>query len=205
MKWVHRLSKHARNPVYPDELHALNLIELCRNENFKLNCYMYAIVLNEVYLSMGFASRLVHLIPQINETKESHWVTAVYANQMGKWIMMDPDMGGYMGNEQGELLGLSEIRRHLIEGRRLSVNRDIGGFVKYLGKWSYPWYLSKNIFRFNCQLVSKYHQETSGSGRTYVELLPDGFQEEKLETPETTARGNSIIYINNEDLFWQAP
>jgi hypothetical protein len=205
MKWVHRQSKHARNPVYPEEMNALNLIELCRNEKYKLNCYMYALVLNEVYLSMGFYSRLVHLEPHSNEKKESHWVCVVYSIDLDKWIMMDPNMGGYLRDEHGELLGLSQIRKRLVESKGLGVNRDIGGFVKFLGKWSYPWYLSKNTFRFHCQLVSEFDMETQPTGRTYIDLLPDGFNPEKLAEPFTTPRGNTIISINDEAVFWQTP
>ena len=180
MKWVHSQSKHAVNPTIPEERNALHLLEKCQQENFRLNCYMYSIILNEVYLAMGFASRAVHLLPKEKENKESHFVTSVYSHELEKWIMMDPDMRAYVGDERGNLLGLAEIRQHLVEGRRMSVNRDIGGFVKFLGKWSYPWYLSKNIFRFQCQMISEFDMESQPTGRTYVDLLPDGLNPEKL-------------------------
>ena len=205
MRWVHGQSRHAANPTIPDERNALHLLERCQQENFRLNCYLYAIILNEVYLAMGFPSRIVHLLPMEKENKESHFVTSVYSQELERWIMMDPDMRAMAGDEQGNLLGLSEIRRHLVEGRRLSVNRDIGGFVRFLGKWSYPWYLSKNIFRLQSPLVSAFDMESQRTGRTYVDLLPDGFNPEKLAEPHTTPGGNTIIAINDEEIFWQTP
>jgi hypothetical protein len=204
MKWVHQLTSHSRNPTAPKELNALNLIEFCRSEKKKLNCWMYSIILNEVYLSLGYASRMIHLKPHTGEKKESHFVTSVYASDLGKWIMMDPDMCGYLSDENGEILGIPEIRRRLISGEPLVVNDDIGGFSKVAGKWSYPWYLSKNIFRYNCQQVSEFDQE-SQKNRVFIELIPDGFLEGYLTEPEITPHGNKIVYINDEALFWQSP
>jgi hypothetical protein len=205
MKWVHQLTSHARNPPAPKELNALKLIELCKTEQKKLNCWMYSIILNEVYLSMGYPSRLIHLLPHSGEEKESHFVTAVYTSDSGKWIMMDPDMCGYLRDENEDILGIPEIRRRLIADEPLVVNDDIGGFSKFLGKWSYPWYLSKNIFRCNCQQTSEFGQETHREGRIYYELLPDGFREESLTESEITPRGNQFVYLNDEALFWQSP
>jgi len=205
MKWVHQLTSHSRNPTAPKELNALNLIDLCKSEKKKLNCWMYSIVLNEVYLSMGYPSRMIHLKPHSGEDKESHFVTSVYSSDLGKWVMMDPDMNGYFRDENSNILGISEIRQRLIADEPLIVNDDIGGFSKVVGKWSYVWYLSKNIFRLNCQQVSEFGQETQRENRIYFELLPDGFRGELLTEPEITPSGNKIVYINDELLFWQSP
>ncbi len=205
MRWVHHLTSHAVNPSVPKELNALHLIELCKTEHKKLNCWMYSIVLNEVYLSFGYPSRIIHLKPHANERKESHFVTSVFSSELGRWIMMDSDMGRYLRDENGNLLGIPEIRERLCAGQPLIVNDDIGGFSKILMKWSYPWYLSKNIFRYGCQQISEFGQESQRENRTYYELIPDGFQEELLLQPEITPRGNKIVYINDETLFWQRP
>ena len=205
MKWVHQLTRHSRNPTAPKELNALNLIDLCKSEKKKLNCWMYSVILNEVYLSMGYPSRMIHLKPHSGEDKESHFVTSVYSSDLGKWIMMDPDMCGYLRDENRKILGISEIRQRLIADGPLIVNEDISGFPTVVGKWSYIWYLSKNIFRHNCQQISEFAQESQRENRIYFELLPDGFREELLAEPEITPRGNKIVYINDELLFWQSP
>jgi len=205
MKWVYQLAGHAVNPTVPKELNSLNLIELCKTEKKKLNCWMHSIILNEVYLSMGYSSRIIHLKPHSGENKESHFVTSVYSNDLGRWIMMDADMCGYIKDEIDSILGIREIRQRLIADKSLTVNDDIGGFSKVLGKWSYTWYLRKNIFRYNCQQSSEFGQETYRSGRTYIELLPDGFREDLLQKAEVNPRGNKIIFINDESLFWQIP
>ena len=86
MNWVHQLTRHAINPTIPKELNALALIKLCKTEKKKLNCWMYSIVLTEAYLSLGYPARIIHLKPYWGETKESHFVTAVYSSDLGKWI-----------------------------------------------------------------------------------------------------------------------
>ena len=205
MKWVYQLTSHASNPTIPQELNALNLIDLCMSENKKLNCMMYAIILNEVYLSMGFPSRVIHLLPHDGEHRESHWVNAVYSFDLGKWIMMDPDMCGYLRDERGQILGISEIRQRIVDDEPLIVNEDIGGLPKIFGKWSYTRYLSKNIFRYNCLQNSVFGKHTQRENLVYYELLPDGFREALLSEPKVTPRGNKIVYISDCSLFWQRP
>lgn len=205
MKWVNQLTSHTGNPEIPQELNALHLIDLCVSENKKLNCMMYAFILNEVCLALGYPSRVIHLLPYSNEQRESHWVNAVYAAELEKWVMMDPDMCGYLRDEDGRLLGISEIRERMVTGMPLIVNDDIRGLSKILGKWSYLWYLSKNIFRYNCQRSSLFDQQSQRDNLVFYELLPDGFREELLTEPKVTSRGNQTVYINDERLFWQRP
>jgi hypothetical protein len=118
---------------------------------------------------------------------------------------MDPDFGGYLMDEKGNLLGITEIRRRLIAGQPLLPNRDIKGFTMVLGKGSYAWYLSKNIFKYACARRSEFDQETTRKDKVYYELIPDGYEEKLLHEAQTTPRGNKIIYVNAEDLFWQKP
>ncbi len=205
MKWVNRLTWHHPNPKLPGPYNALHLIGTCKGWKRGINCWMFALILNEVYLSMGFVSRLVHLKPFSNVNKESHFVTSVFSRELGKWLFMDPDFGGYFMDEKGNILGIAEIRRRLIAGQPLRSNRDVKGFTFILGKGSYPWYLSKNIFRYDCPQCSEFDQETLKIGKTYYELIPDGYDEELLLEPQATPRGNRIIYVNDETLFWQAP
>ena len=104
-----------------------------------------------------------------------------------------------------DFLGLSEIRERMVADRPLIVNDDIGGLSKILGKWSYRWYLSKNIFRYNCQRSSLFDQQSQRDNLVFYELLPDGFWEELLTEPKVTSRRNKTFYINDDLLFWQRP
>jgi hypothetical protein len=46
--------------------------------------------------------------------------------------------------------------------------------------------------------------QRSNPEKVYVELIPDGYQDELLNKLVMTER-RKIIYINDEQLFWQAP
>jgi hypothetical protein len=212
-RWVFNLNGHANNPKFPKEINAFTVIRMATVENKTINCYLKTVVLNEVFLSMGYASRQTHLLPHSHEKDESHYITSVYSRTLGKWLWMDPDFGLYLTDEEGNILGYPEIRKRLISGDPLvehDLRTDQGGlskvwesFICWVEAADYQWYLSKNIFKVRCQQMSMFNQR-SNPDKVYFELIPDGYREELLNTSEMTERGE-IIYINDEQLFWQAP
>jgi hypothetical protein len=214
MRWVYRLTGHANEPEIPKELNALNLIPLAKEKHMMINCYMKTVILNEVYLAMGFESRQTHLLPAANEDEESHYVTSVFSRTLGWWILMDPDFGVYVTNEKGAILGIAEIRERLIAGGQLAVHA-VDAPKNFLAQaWSdlrslidgtsYLWYLRKNIFKVECPQNSLFNQAAKPN-RLYFELIPDGYHEELLRAPEITKRGNKVVFMNDEGLFWQKP
>ncbi len=214
-RWTYRLTGHANDPEIPKELNAFNLIHLARDEHMQINCYMKTIILNEAFLAMGFASRQTHLLPHSHEEDASHFVTSVYSRTLGKWIFMDPDMGAYVTNEKGEILGVSEVRDRLVRGQALVVRGfDGGGLLGLEGVWrdlmnfrrgvSYAWFLSDFVFKIECPQVSMFNQR-SRPNRSYFQLIPDGYRPDLLHAPRTTASGRRICFINDEGLFWQKP
>ncbi len=213
MSWVHRLTGHANEPRIPEELNAFNLIHLAKDENMQMNCYMKTVILNEVYLSMGWRSRQTHLLPYANEEEASHFITSVYAPTLGRWILMDPDFGAYVTDEKGNVLGVREVRKRLVSGQPLvAMDVDEGGRLatawentrNFMEGVSYPWFLTDFMFKIRCPKRSTFNQAAE-SERVYFELLPDRYREELLREPELTKNGKRIVYLNDEDLFWQAP
>ncbi len=214
MRWVHKLAGHANEPRIPKELNAFNLIHLAKDENVQMNCYMKTVVLNEVYLSMGWQSRQTHLLPYAKEEEESHIVTSVYAPTLGRWILMDPDFGTYLTDEKGNILGVREVRKRLLSGQPLVVNDvDPAGRLatawddasNFIGGVDYLWFLTEFVFKIRCPQRSLFDQATQ-TERVYFELIPDGYREELLlREPELTKSGKRIVYLNDEDVFWQAP
>jgi len=212
-RWVFNLNGHADNPEFPKEINAFTVIRMATVENKAINCYLKTVVLNEVFLSMGYASRQTHLLPHSHEADESHFITSVYSRTLGKWLWMDPDFGLYLTDEKGNILGYPEIRKRLISGDLLvehDLRTDQSGlskvwelFICWVEAADYQWYLSKNIFKVRCQQTSMFNQH-SNPDKVYFELVPDGYREEFLNTSEMT-KGRKIIYINDEQLFWQAP
>ncbi len=209
MTWVYKLAGHENEPKFPKELNAFMLIRKATDEGMQLNCFMKTVILNEVYLSMGFPSRQTHLLPHSDEEQQSHFVTSVYSRDFRKWMLMDPDFGAYVTDERHSILGVSEVRERLISGdtlrtRHVGRNRveelrlSLGN--RTLGV-TYPWFLSAFMFKIRCPRVSTYGLNNL-PGRDYFELIPDGYNEHLLQEPTTTALGNKMFYINDESQFW---
>lgn len=213
MTWVYRLTGHANYPEIPKERNAFTFIHMAKDEGMTINCYMKTVILNEVYLSMGFYSRHTHLLPHSKEEEESHFITSVYSHTLGKWILMDPDFGVYATDEKGNILNISEIRSRLISGEplktihvgRSSLKNAWVNFSNFIEGADYFWYLQKNIFKIRCPKNSMFDQD-SRPIREFYELIPDGYRENLLmEGPILTNRGKKIYFVNDESLFWQKP
>lgn len=214
LRWVCQLTGHANEPEIPEERNALNLIPLARDRHMLINCYLKTVILNEVYMAMGFESRQTHLLPAEKEDEESHYITSVYSRTLARWVLMDPDFGLYVTDEQGAILGVAEIRRRLITGRPLAVRpvappasvpaRTWSNVRDFVDGTSYLWYLRKNIFKIDCPQNSQFNQ-AARSNQVHFELIPDGYREELLRAPGITSRGNKVVFLNDEGLFWRKP
>ena len=210
MRWVHSLAKHSPNPPRPKQLDAVHLIRLCREKGQRLNCWLFATILNDVYLALGFASRIIHLNPFAEKPRESHVVTCVYLRDVGRWVFMDPDMRAYIVDDQGMPIGVREVRARLSSRLSLHINDDldmagVNWLPRSLRKALYRWYLSKNCFRCDCPGRSEPGYESIPNGRVYVQAIPDGYHEEWLAAPRVTPRGNTIICTTDEGAFWTSP
>jgi len=207
--WVYRLAEHANEPAIPAERNAFAFIHQATVERQQINCYMKTVILNEAYLSMGFCSRHTHLLPHSHEERESHFVTSVYSCTLEKWILMDPDFGVYVTDENGGILGVMEIRRRLISGEPLKVQRP--GKSRLEIAWrnvhdvidgaDYLWFLSEFIFKIRCPKYSMFAQDTQPI-REYFELIPDGYRPELLGKSQFTDQGKKIYFINDANAFW---
>lgn len=214
LRWVYQLTGHANEPEIPEERNALNLIPLARDRHMLINCYLKTVILNEVYLAMGFESRQTHLWPAENEDEESHYITSVYSRTLARWVLMDPDFGLYVTDEQGALLGVAEIRSRLIAGRPVAVRtvdpppgflaRVKSNVQDFVDGTSYLWYLQKNLFKIECPQNSLFNL-AAVPNRVHIQLIPDGYHEELLRAPGINPRGNKVVYLNDEGLFWQKP
>ena len=47
--------------------------------------------------------------------------------------------------------------------------------------------------------------QASRPDRVYFEQIPDGYREELLQGPGMAQPGKKIIYLNEEERFWQKP
>ncbi|HQF29635.1 MAG TPA: transglutaminase domain-containing protein, partial [Bacteroidia bacterium] len=162
MHWIHYLVPHDGQHDNPVIRNAMSMIKECKAGNRGLNCRGLATVLNECYLSLGIKSRFVTCMPKDTNDTECHVINMVFANDLNKWIWIDPTNDAYIMNENGDLLSIQEVRERLIAGKTVIVNPDAnwnrrGTAIKeeYLLN-----YMAKNLFWFDCPINSKYDTET---------------------------------------------
>lgn len=213
LHWVHNIIRHDGSSNNPTLKNAIDLIKVCKTENRGVNCRMMATILNECYLSMGIKSRYITCMPKETKFDDCHVINMVYSNDLKKWIWIDPTFDAYVMNEKGELLGLSEVRERLINGKTLILNPDANWNKKNSQTKEYylETYMAKNLYRLETPLVSEYDTETWKSGKEiiYVELLPLDGIEQKPQKDEKTNTKTGVKFVNyktnNPNLFWTEP
>jgi hypothetical protein len=204
MHWVHATVRHDGNSKNPKLRNAIDLINVCRTERRGVNCRMMATILNECYLSMGIKSRFITCLPRETEFDDCHVINMVYSNDLNKWIYIDPTFDAYVMNEKGELLGISEVRERLINGKPLILNPEANWnrTESQTKEYYLENYMTKNLYRLECPVKSEYDSETytnyEGKKVIFLELLPlDGL----VQTPVS----DTNFITNNPDYFWAKP
>lgn len=214
MHWIHDRVPHNGNMGNPSQRNAADLLQICSAEKRTLNCRGLATVLNEMYLSMGFASRLVTCLPKdsLNNDFDCHVINAVYSTSLHKWLWMDPTNDAYVMDENNNLLSIQEVRSRLIAGLPLKINesanwnhREQTTVENYLYN-----YMAKNLYMLQCATQSCYDYETAKRGKTtsYVQLIPSGFYKFKPGHNRKKLKNNrhhETWFTCNETLFWAAP
>jgi hypothetical protein len=152
-------------------------------------------------------------MPKDSVFDDCHVINMVYSNDLKKWIWVDPTSDAYVMNEKGELLSVQEVRERIIHNKPLILNPDANWNrtvsqtkEEYLYK-----YMAKNLYRFECPLVSEYDTETAQKGKnlTYIELLPvDAYNQNPKKSShknEKTGIQYTQFKTNNPNLFWANP
>ena len=213
MHWVHNTVKHDGNSNNPARKNALDLISVCKTEHRGVNCRMLATILNECYLAMGIKSRFITCMPKETQFDDCHVINMVFSNELNKWIWIDPTFDAYVMDENGNLLGIEEVRERLISDMPLVLNADANwNRINLETKENYlEHYMAKNLYRLQTPLMSEYNTETPEKDKeiTYVELLPlDGIEQtpqKRVETNQKTGIKYTYYKTNNPDLFWTKP
>lgn len=163
----------------------------------KCNCFMFALVLTDIFLAMGYRARLVRCMPLDLRFNECHCMVLVYSDFFNKNIAFDPALRGlYFGD--------SNIPLDIKELKNLIINK---GKVRFL--WNYienmvpdtVSYLTKNLVRFEYYLNVKYFNHNNKKNQKILSLMP-------LTMPVSSKKilKNKIcleyIITHNEELFW---
>ncbi|MCB9034802.1 MAG: transglutaminase domain-containing protein [Chitinophagales bacterium] len=214
LHWIHDLIPHDGSKGSPIIKNAVSMITECKKENRTLNCRGLATVLNECYLAMGFASRLVTGLPKdsLKIDMDCHVINAVFIKSLNKWVWIDPTFDAFVMDENGNLLSIEEVRERIINNQPLILNPDANwnrSTAQTKEHYLYE-YMAKNLYMIECPASSEYNMETRINNKTYdyIKLVPLDYFEQvnKTENHEKNTNTTFIKYnTNNAKLFWQAP
>ena len=211
LHWVHEQVPHDGNHENPKVRNAQNLLSVCQREKRGLNCRGLATILNEAYLAMGYKARFMGCMPKDTTDQDSHVINAVYSTTLQKWLWMDPTNDAYVMNEQGQLLGIEEVRARLLDGRPLLVN-PTANWNHQVSKTKEDYlyqYMAKNLYKLQCPVSSQYDLETRANGKViqYITLLPAAASAQKPAVKTGQEGTTSLTVYNTSDAaaFWQKP
>lgn len=197
--WLHKEIRHDGSSPWPQcKFNAIELYKLAKKENRGLNCRFMAIMLNEIYLSMGFKSRFITCMSKAYTTdSDCHVINIVWSESLNKWIWMDPTFAAYVTDENGLLLHPGEVRKRLIENQPLILNEDANWNhkTKQTKKGYLEEYMAKNLYLISAHLVSEFETEAKEQPSKSIDitLVPSGF---------VYKWGQST---SDDAYFWQAP
>lgn len=200
LRFAHDSIRHDGGNYALCEFDAIDIYNYHKSTGKGVNCRHLAIALNEMYLAMGFCSRYVTCMPKDPNDQDCHVINAVWSSQLKKWIWVDPTFNAYVMDENGNLLGIAEVRERLIDGRPLVLNEDANW--NHEGQPTKEYYLenymAKNLYYIECVTVNRFNPESRyrNTGSVYVKLVPSDEEE-----------GSSKREIHTHDVhyFWQAP
>lgn len=199
-KFVTTNIPHDNQKEYPKSINAIGLWEYTKNVAPAFNCRLHGILAFELFLASGIDAKYITCMPEDADDNDCHVVNEVWLPELGKWAMVDTDMGGhYVSDMEGIPLSLKEMRERYISGEKMMVYPayENGSSRK---DWYYA-YMAKNTYWFSCWGELSYYQEdyaVEGVLRDhYVNLVPHGFE------PFRVGGGNTVT--TNAEQFWAPP
>jgi hypothetical protein len=202
--WVHNHIRHDGNNLALCEFDAIDFYHYHKTTGKGINCRHLAITLNEMYLAMGIPSRYVTCMPKDPNDPDCHVINTVYSSELKKWIWVDPTFAAYVRDENGNLLGIREVRERLIANQPLVLNEDANwnNENKQTKEQYLENYMAKNLYWLQCVDFSRFNPESRyrQSPNKYIALTPVGFE---YNLPEGII--NPKYATHDPDYFWQAP
>jgi len=211
LQWMHKTVPH-EDEYNHKLLTAKNIIETYKEKGLAQGCYPLAIAMNEIFLAMGFKSRIVICFAaDFDHPNGGHVINTVFIPSLHKWVWMDPQFNAYLKDENGDYLSIAEVREKIINHHTifLNSNADYHGETIDVNYYLYE-FMVEHLYRFISPVNNGFSSETRESGKTitYIELLPSKSKKPTSGTFEShAANGIQVITIhtNNPLIFWEKP
>ena len=191
---------HDNQEIDPEHRNAIALWEYTKNVAPAFNCRLHSILAFELFLAVGIDARYVTCLPEDRTDNDCHVVNEVWLPELGKWAMIDTDMGGhYFSDVNGTPLSLREMREHYISGEDMILYPQFK--INGKKKKDQRAYMAKNTYWFYCWETLSYNQEDGDNrgrpiGRA-IHLVPPGF--------EPFIYYDDQVVTSDADTFWAAP
>ena len=170
---------HDNQREYPEHVNAIGLWEYTKNVAPAFNCRLHSIFTFELLLAAGIDAKYITCMPRDKKDRDCHVVNEVWLPELGKWAMIDTDMGGhYFTDMDGIPISLSEMREHYISGEKMMVYPEFRDGSSEVD-WYYS-YMAKNAYWFSCWGELSYYQEDYDHENVvrdhYFNLVPSGYK-----------------------------
>ncbi len=199
LKWVQSNIRHDGSHFARIEHNSIDIYNYHKSTGNGVNCRLLSIMLNEMYLAMGFKSRYVVCVPKDAGT-DAHVINSVYSTTLNKWLWMDPTFNAYWKDESGNLLSIEEVRERVIEGRPLILNDDANrnNQDKYTKERYLDGFMAENLYWFLCVAETRFNVERHWNfdNSTLICLVPLGY-EASFPFPAKMVVTNDVAY------FWE--
>lgn len=192
MNWLCERYKHGNPPNgLEDNRTPQELMEHADNNGGATNCRGLSLILAQLIRAYNIKAFHITCMPYEEPFNDCHVVVSVYCESLSKWIMLDPSYNLYLSNENGELIGVEELRDILIEGGELNApKRDI--------IYWYSEYMTKNLVRLQRATVECYGSD--GNTPTIM-LTPEKYMQNEVKN-NFEEKYHKYFMTSRED-FWK--
>ena len=197
--WVSSQWEHDGMNEPPKNFNALDILKEVHNKKVRYRCVEYGLVLSEVLQSYGLVTRTLGLRSNdiaYGSLGQGHVAMEVWLNDIGKWVFLDPQYGGYLSKEKSKVpLNYFEIYKEKQAGRfdKLTVHTNSGSknfILKDTDKIGYMEFL-KNYFG-HISLSDRLKKEVA-SLLLEAQAIPLTFQAGSL---------NNALFTDRPELFY---
>jgi hypothetical protein len=129
-----------------------------------VNCRALAIILTSLLLSAGIPARTIYIMPFSPYDGDNHVITHAYIKELKKWVMLDPTYSSYVSDENGNVLDILEVRKHLAEQMPIFFNEETNYNGESWANNNYLLeYLAKDLFWMRTSEKSTYDVDFDGN------------------------------------------
>jgi len=185
MSFVHNTIPHDGNHEVPPFKTWEELVKKTRAAGTGAHCGILAELLADCYKAIGIPAKRVICLPK-TYINDCHSIVSVWDKDTGKWIWMDPTNEAYVMDQQGNALGILEVRERLIDNLPLKINSD--------ANWNHKSSVVIEDYIYNYMAKNLYYLKFFVLEHT-VYLAPEG------EPPANIDISEGAIISHNDNFF----